>query len=167
LTEESEMIKMRILTVLLLLNVEVIANDVVVTVSGRVVPLPCTVDTTQLNLDLGQIYVSMLAQPGSAGAWVNSIIRLSNCPAVTTGITASFTGQQGTSYYKNNGTARSVEIQLQSTAGADLSNGKSLQLPITAQGTSELPIRVRAYSVGGKATDGTIQGTINVTYTYQ
>lgn len=162
------MIKNRFLPAILLINsFELNANDVVITVTGRVVALPCTVDTTQLTLDLGQIYASTLAQPGSSGAWVNGTIRLSNCPDITSGVTASFSGQQGNSFYKNNGTARNVDIQLQSISGVNLSNGSFLQVPVSLQKNAELPIRARVYSAHGNASDGTIQGTINVTYTYQ
>ncbi|WP_447884803.1 fimbrial protein [Serratia fonticola] len=143
------------------------ADDVVITVTGKVVPLPCTVDTQQLNLQLGNIYASALAKPGSSGSWVPGTIKLSNCPSVTSGITASFSGQPGSSFYKNNGTAKNVEIQLQTSSGADLSNGKVQTLTVTQQRTAEIPVKVRMYSATGKATDGTVQATINVTYTYQ
>lgn len=151
----------------IIMSFKAVANDVMITVTGRVVPMPCTVDTTQLRLDLGKIYASELASPGSSGSWVNGTIRLSNCPALTTGVTASFSGQQGAYYYSNSGTAKNVELQLQTAAGRDLSNGISQTITITPQRTAELPVRVRAYSGSGKAVDGTIQGTINVTYTYQ
>ena len=152
---------------LLAVCARVVADDVVITVTGRVVPLPCTVDTTQLNMDLGKIYASELSKAGSSGQWVNGTIRLSNCPALTSGITASFSGRQGAKFYRNSGTAGNVEIELQSDAGNDLSDGKSIKLGITPQRTAELPVKVRAYTGTGKASDGTIQGTINVTYTYQ
>lgn len=152
---------------LILMSFRVLADDVVITVTGRVVPMPCAVYTSQLRLDLGKIYASTLAKAGSSGQWVNGTIKLSNCPAITSGVTASFSGQQGSYYYSNSGTARNVELQLQTAAGVDLSNGKSQAITITPQRTAELPVRVRAYSGAGKAVDGTIRGTINVTYTYQ
>lgn len=139
----------------------------VITVTGRVVPLPCTVDTTQLNMDLGKIYSSALANPGSSSSWIHSRIRLSNCPTTTSGVTASFSGQPGTRFYKNSGTAQNVEIQLTGSSGIDFNNGTSERLSITQQRTAEMPIMVRVFSPQGKATDGTIQVTINVTYTYQ
>ncbi len=162
------LIIMKLLPFLLLaVCARVAADDVVITVNGHVVPLPCTVDTTQLNMDLGKIYSSQLVKAGSSGPWVNGTIRLSNCPALTSGITASFSGRQGSNFYRNSGTAGNVEIELRSEAGSELSNGKSIKLGITPQRTAELPVKVRAYTSTGKVTDGTIQGTINVTYTYQ
>lgn len=153
--------------ILILMSCKAVANDVVIVVTGRVAPMPCNVDTTQLNLDLGSIYASSLAKPGSSGPWVNGTLKLSNCPALTSGITASFSGKQGTYYYSNNGTAKNVELQLQTASGFDLSNGKSQAITITPDRKAELPLRVRAYSGNGRATDGTINGTINVTYTWQ
>lgn len=143
------------------------ANDVVINVTGRFVPLPCTVETTQLRLDLGKIYASTLAKAGSSGQWVYGTIMLKDCPSITNGVTAKFSGLQGSYYYRNTGTAKNVEIQLQTADGSDLSNGKSQEITITRLGTAELPVRVRAYSGAGKAVDGTIQSTINVIYTYQ
>lgn len=143
------------------------ANDVTISVAGRIVPLPCTVDTTQLNMDLGKIYASTLANPGSSGSWVHGTIRLSNCPPTTNSVTASFSGQPGTKFYKNSGTAQNVEIQLTGSSGLDFNNGTSERLSITPQRTAEMRIMVRVFSPQGKATDGTIQGTINVIYTYQ
>ena len=165
----SKMIKQKlILAFFILLPFQSMANDVVITVTGRVVPLPCTVDTTQLDMDLGKIYASALANPGSSGSWIHSIIRLSNCPPTTSGVTASFSGQPGTRFYKNSGTAQNIEIQLSSaSSGTDFNNGTTQRLSITQQRTAEIPIMVRVFSPQGKATDGTIQGTINVTYTYQ
>ncbi|WP_431356298.1 fimbrial protein [Enterobacter asburiae] len=163
---KSEMIRI-IFVLLSMMSRNVFADDLVLTVVGRVTPMPCTVDTTQLRLDLGKIYASELAKPGSYGSWVNGTIRLSNCPAVTTGVTASFSGQSGSNFYRNIGTAKNIEIQLQTISGDDLNNGKSQPISITPQRTAELPIRVRAYSGAGKVTDGTIQATINITYTYQ
>lgn len=152
---------------LILISFNAAADDVVITVTGRVKALPCTVDTTQLTLDLESIYVSDLAKPGSSGSWVNGTIKLSNCPALTSGVTARFSGNVGKHFYANAGTAENVELQLQTVSGIDLSNDKSHAITITSQRTAELPIKVRAYSGSGKAVEGTIRGTINVTYTYQ
>jgi minor fimbrial subunit len=151
----------------ILMSCKAIAYDVEIRVSGRVVAQACTVDTTQLTLDLGKIYTSALATLDSYGDWVNSTIKLSKCPSVTSGITASFSGTKGQKYYMNSGTANNVEIQLQTASGFDLNNNTSQAINITQQGTAELPIRVRAYSPTGNVGEGTIVGTINVAYTYQ
>lgn len=141
--------------------------DAQIIVTGKVVPLPCTVNTTQLNMKIGNVYASLLAKPGSSTTWLNETIKLTNCPSVTSGITATFSGLKDATYYKNTGTAKNVEIQLQSASGVDLNNGVTQQIAVSSQRTADLPIRLRIYSKNGNATDGTIQGLINVTYTYQ
>ncbi|MFM4809525.1 hypothetical protein [Aeromonas hydrophila] len=104
---------------------------------------------------------------------MNSTIELS-CPLYTYSpyagihpktVTASFSGKRGDYFYANEGTAKNVELQLQTVSGIDLSDGKSHAIVIAGK-RIDLPIMVRAYSGSGKAVDGTIRGTINVTYTY-
>ncbi|MGE6178855.1 fimbrial protein [Aeromonas salmonicida] len=158
-----------VITILLSLRAVAAAADAVITVNGKVVALPCTVDTTQLTFDLGKIYASTLSKAGSYGEWVNATIKLSACPAVTSSITATFSGQSGTLYFRNTGTARNVELQLQTATAepVNLNNNSRQTIAVTPARTAELPLRVRVYSQYGKVTEGTLQGLINVTYTYQ
>lgn len=152
---------------LIIIGYNALATDAVITVSGRVVPLPCTVDTNELTLDLGNIYASTLSKPGSYSDWVNGTISLSNCPALTQGITATFSGVKGSYYYRNQGTAKDIELHLQTKEGVDLNNGRQQPITITPQRSAQLPVRVRVFSSAGRAVEGTIVATITVTYTYQ
>ena len=42
------------------------AADVTITVNGRVVAKPCTIQTKEANVNLGDLYTRNLQQPGSA-----------------------------------------------------------------------------------------------------
>lgn len=144
------------------------AADITITVNGRVVARPCTVSTPTANVALGDLYTFSLASAGASSAWHNVTLNLSNCPVGTSRVTATFSGTaDSTGYYKNQGTAGNIQLELQDNAGATLNNGSNKT--VTVNGTTQaasFPLQVRALSVKGGATQGTIQGVINVTYTW-
>ncbi|WP_244589202.1 fimbrial protein, partial [Escherichia coli] len=57
------------------------AADVTITVNGRVVAKPCTIQTKEANVNLGDLYTRNLQQPGSASGWHN--ITLWICPYIS------------------------------------------------------------------------------------
>lgn len=145
------------------------AADVTVTVNGSVVAKPCTVATKTADVDLGDLYTLNLIKPGSSSDWHSVSLDLDSCPIGTSMVTATFKGiTDSTGYYKNQGTAVNIQLQLQDTVGNNLNNGaqKKLQVNDSTLSTS-FPLQVRALSVKGGATQGTIQAAIDVTYTYQ
>ena len=145
------------------------AADVTITVNGSVVAKPCTVATTSANVDLGDLYTFNLITPGSSSIWHPVSLDLVNCPVGTSTVTATFSGiADTTGYYKNQGTAGNIQLQLQDTAGNNLNNGAQKKLQVNDSSIStRFPLQVRALSVKGQATQGNIQAVIDVTYTYQ
>lgn len=144
------------------------AADVTITVNGKVVAKPCTVSTTNATVELGDLYTFSLVSAGSTSDWHTVALELSNCPVGTSRVTASFSGTaDSTGYYKNLGTAGNIQLELQDDSGNRLNTGatKSVQVDDATQAT-RFPLQVRAISVNGGATQGTIQAVINVTYTY-
>ncbi|POT56579.1 fimbrial protein [Citrobacter amalonaticus] len=144
------------------------AADVTITVNGKVVAKPCTVSTTNATVELGDLYTFSLVSPGSSSQWHTVALDLSNCPIGTSRITASFSGTaDSTGYYKNQGSAGNIQLELQDDSGNTLNTGatKSVQVDDASQ-SARFPLQVRALSVNGGATQGTIQAVINVTYTY-
>lgn len=144
------------------------AADVTITVNGKVVAKPCTVSTTNATVDLGDLYTFSLVSAGAASAWHSVALDLSNCPVGTSRVVATFSGTaDGTGYYKNQGTAGNIQLELQDSGGTTLNNGanKSVQVDDATQ-SAHFPLQVRALTVNGGATQGTIQAVINVTYTY-
>ncbi|MDU3693877.1 MAG: fimbrial protein [Klebsiella michiganensis] len=144
------------------------AADITITINGKVVAKPCTVSTTNASVDLGELYTFSLLSAGSASAWQGTELDLSNCPVGTSRVTASFSGTaDATGYYRNQGTARNIQLELQDEGGNTLNNGarKEVQVDDSTQST-RFPLKVRALTVNRGATQGTIQAVIYVTYTY-
>lgn len=145
------------------------AADVTITVNGKVVAKPCTVSTTNATVELGDLNTFSLVSPGSSSQWHAVVLDLSNCPVGTSRVTASFSGtaDSTTGYYKNQGTAGNIQLELQDDSGHTLNTGTttSVQVDDSSQ-SARFSLQVRALSVNGSATQGTIQAVINVTYTY-
>lgn len=144
------------------------AADITITVNGKVVAKPCTVSTTNATVELGDLYTFSLVSAGAASAWHGVSLDLSNCPISTSRVTASFSGTaDATGYYKNQGTAGNIQLELQDDGGTTLNNGatKAVQVDDSTQ-SARFPLQVRALTVNGGATQGTIQAVISVTYTY-
>lgn len=157
-----------LLAVLLAASSALQAADVTITVNGKVVAKPCTVSTPNATAALGDLYTISLVSAGSYSAWHTVSLELSNCPVGTSRVIASFWGTaDSTGYYKNQGTAGNIQLELQDDSGNRLNTGatKSVQVDDASQ-SAHFPLQVRALSVNGSATQGTIQAVINVTYTY-
>ncbi|EEZ2244688.1 fimbrial protein [Escherichia coli] len=108
------------------------AADVTITVNGRVVAKPCTIQTKEANVNLGDLYTRNLQQPGSASGWHN--------------ITLSLTDDQDAAL--KNGDSKTVIVD-----------------EITRN--AQFPLKARAITVNGNASQGTIEALINVIYTWQ
>lgn len=144
------------------------AADVTITVNGKVVAKPCTVSTTNATVNLGDLYTFDLMNAGSASVWHDAALSLSNCPEGTSRVTARFSGtSDATGYYKNGGTAGNIQLELQDDTGTTLNTGSQKEVRVDEATQSALfPLQVRALTVKGGATQGTIQAVINITYTY-
>ena len=144
------------------------AADVTITVNGKVVAKPCTVSTVNATVELGDLYTFSLIAAGSSSAWHTVGLDLSNCPVGTSRVTASFSGtSDSTGYYQNQGTAKNIQLELHDNSGNTLNTGATTSVQVDeASQSAHFPLQVRALSVNGGATQGTIQAVINVTYTY-
>ncbi|MEZ2583430.1 fimbrial protein [Kluyvera intermedia] len=144
------------------------AADVTITVNGKVVAKPCTVSTVNAAVELGDLYTFSMITAGSSSAWHTVGLDLSNCPVGTSRVVASFSGTaDSTGYYKNQGTAKNIQLELQDDSGNTLNTGSTTTVTVDeASQAAHFPLQVRALSVNGGATQGTIQAVINVTYTY-
>ncbi len=145
------------------------AADVTITVNGRVVAKPCTIQTKEANVNLGDLYTRNLQQPGSASGWHNITLSLTDCPAETSAVTAIVTGStDNTGYYKNEGTAENIQIELRDDQDATLKNGDSKMVIVDEiTRNAQFPLKARAITVNGNASQGTIEALINVIYTWQ
>ncbi|MDM4205827.1 fimbrial protein [Klebsiella spallanzanii] len=144
------------------------AADVTITVNGKVVARPCTISTPKATVDLGDLYTFNMLSPGAASGWHSVTLDLSNCPVGTSRVTATFSGTaDSTGYYKNLGTAGNLQLELQDTSGTRFNNGSAKTVAVNdATQSTSFPLRVRALTVNGGPTQGTIQAVINITYTW-
>lgn len=146
------------------------AADVTITVNGKVVARPCTVTNTDNTVDLGNLYTSDFYAAGDVSPWMPVTLSLTNCPVGTSQVTAAFSGTPDSTgnYYANQGAAGNVALQLAEISGTNVPNGTTKKIAVNypAQ-TWSYPLQVRAITVNGNATQGTIQAVVNVTFTYE
>ncbi|BCM47356.1 hypothetical protein BvCmsNSNP030_2359 [Escherichia coli] len=136
---------------------------------SQVVAKPCTIQTKEANVNLGDLYTRNLQQPGSASGWHNITLSLTDCPVETSAVTAIVTGStDNTGYYKNEGTAENIQIELRDDQDAALKNGDSKTVIVDEiTRNAQFPLKARAITVNGNASQGTIEALINVIYTWQ
>lgn len=144
--------------------------DITVTVNGRVVVGSCTptfVSPTEIYL--GNHYTYNMVTNGTG--WQLITLGLGNCPIGTTYITATFSGLEATdpAYYKNEGTAENVIIELkEQVSGKNLNNGASIKTHIdNVKRYGVFILEVRALTKETSVTEGDIKSTITVTYSYE
>lgn len=149
------------------------ADPVTLNITGNVIASPCQVssDSITKSVDLGQnIQAASLQAAGSATNWVNFDINLNSCPA---GTTVAIMTMHGTAdlanpadMYRNTGTATNLAVQLQSQAGDQLGNTKTISGNI-ASNAYTYKLRARAYTQNGGAMPGSIASVVTATFEYQ
>lgn len=146
------------------------AADAQITIKGRVVATPCTVETTKTSVDLVNISLSELASSGAVTSWHPVLLKLASCPSGTSKVTARFSGTadpNNSKYYKNLGTATNVQLELQDENNTSLGPNTTKEVAVDDSSKSTaFQLKVRVITTQGGATQGTIQAVINVTYTY-
>lgn len=142
------------------------ATRVIYPANQKQVLLPVT---NEANVNLGDLYTRNLQQPGSASGWHNITLSLTDCPVETSAVTAIVTGStDNTGYYKNEGTAENIQIELRDDQDATLKNGDSKTVIVDEiTRNAQFPLKARAITVNGNASQGTIEALINVIYTWQ
>ena len=151
--------------------------DATLKITGTIKASPCEVDASDsnntINVNLGDnIEAVSLANAGSATDWVAVTLSLKNCPDTTTNAIASFTGTAATEtnvtdMYQNTGTAENVQIELQDKeSGERKGNGSTMEAVVSANAAS-FPLQARAYTAQGGARPGNIEGSVQVSFTYQ
>lgn len=124
---------------------------------------------TSAERDITPLRSRLTQQPGSASGWHNITLSLTDCPVETSAVTAIVTGStDNTGYYKNEGTAENIQIELRDDQDATLKNGDSKTVIVDEiTRNAQFPLKARAITVNGNASQGTIEALINVIYTWQ
>lgn len=162
----------RSLLVLPLLMIANLADATNISVSGKVILVPCTVDADTVNkeVELPKAQAHNLASAGTGADWADFDLVLSNCPSSITTATALFSGTadvDDATTYKNIGTGQNVSLQM--VARNDVyGNGSSMKKNIdNTTHEATFPLSARIYSPKGGAIAGTFNSVVNVTFSYQ
>ncbi|MCZ4060517.1 type 1 fimbrial protein [Pantoea sp. LMR881] len=146
-----------------------------INVSGRITASPCVVSEERVSVDLGQtLQASSLASSGAGSAMVPFQLRLINCPAGTTSVTARFSGQadpQSPQRWKNiaRSPASNTAVEITERSSNTLVSNGSTLISFIASGSNstQFNLQARAYSALGSATPGDISSVITATFEYQ
>ncbi|WP_000767891.1 S-fimbrial adhesin minor subunit SfaS [Escherichia coli] len=141
------------------------AVDTTITVTGNVLQRTCNVPGN-VDVPLGNLYVSDFPNAGSGSPWVNFDFALTGCQNMNT-VRATFSGTaDGQGYYANTGNAGGIKIEIQDRDGSNASYDNGAFKTINVQNNSAtFNLKARAVSKG-QVTPGNISSVITVTYTY-
>lgn len=155
------------------------ADPLQINITGNVIASPCTVDTanTDLTVNLGDIQASDLAAAGSYGGTAQTFtLSLKDCPATTTKVTATFSGQpyaNDNTLFASTGTANGVGVKIKpdSAPWTDTTvnpNMSAWLLPVSAAThTASFVFAARVFTSVGNVSPGTIISAMQVSFTYQ
>lgn len=149
------------------------ADSTVISIKANIVASPCTIDTTQLDINLGDIQADLLATTGATTDWSPvQNIHLSHCPVTTQGVQATFTGTPATNGdvngYKNTGAGAdpSISVQLMGANNAYLINGHKTGYTVVKNSSVDFPVQARLYT-SAAANPGAVAATVTVTFEYE
>lgn len=154
---------------------QVVAAPTQVNITGVVVASPCSVDTTNsdLNVNLGtSIQAKDLATAGNTSTAVPFKLVVKDCPTTTTKVTATFSGTAdaaaGGRYATTSGTgmAENVAVEVkQDVAPNALQNPGSTMDMTVVDNSATFLLRASAYAKGA-VTPGNIAAVMSVDFTY-
>lgn len=147
------------------------ASDITVTVYGSVTARPCLPASDSYTLDFGNISVEEIL-PSSGGLdWTYFHLKLNQCPVGTSAVSASFSGQTDISnsyFFKNNGSASGVALELRNINGELIKNGSISKIIVDSKTReAQFSLKVRPISVSENVSVGTIYTNLTVTYKYE
>jgi minor fimbrial subunit len=155
----------------LLINHAALADSVTVNISGNVVASPCTVESTSpISVVLPDILASELSADGKVGTKVEFELKLKDCPANTTKVTATYGGTASTlslNSFKNTGTATALVLLVIDDASTIIYPNTTRTATVdTKKQTAVFKQTVQIYAKGA-VQPGTVSGNIVVSFTYQ
>ncbi|CAI1672994.1 putative fimbrial protein SthD [Serratia quinivorans] len=147
------------------------ADAVTVNITGNVIAAPCVIDGAgSLDIKLDDIVVSKLQKSGDTSPFKSFDLKLKDCPAATTKVTASYAGTVSplsANSFINTGTATQLVLYLQDSASKEIPPNTTRQVDVnTTTKAAVFSQKVQIYSKGS-ATAGTVIGNIVVSFTYQ
>ncbi|EGF0297514.1 type 1 fimbrial protein [Salmonella enterica] len=150
------------------------AGNTVIDITGKVVASPCVINSGEptLAVNIGNdIQADSLSTAGSASAWKDFTLKVSNCPSSTTSFNVTFSGTPDTdaNYYRNTGDATNLAVELATTNDkTSLKNGTALKNLIIDTSTRGYDLLMSARAVSkGNVMPGSIASQVQLTFTYQ
>lgn len=148
------------------------APDVTITINGKVTAAACTINNSgTYTVTMPDVTAATLNSANTFGDWKPFDVTLSNCPAGTSTVKATFDGTaDGTKYANTTGTgyATNVAVQLQNRSGtvADKGKNSTMTVNVDASKNATFDLQARPYSTPGSATVGNISTVVLMNFTY-
>lgn len=151
------------------------AADTTITINGKVTAAACTINNGgTYTITMPDVTAATLNTPSSYGAWESFNITLSNCPAGTSTVTATFDGtpdsQDALKYANSLGTgyAKNVSVQVQNRSGTSSDKGKNstMTVDVDESKNATFDLQARPYSSSGNATVGNITTLVLMNFSY-
>ena len=159
-------------TVILFFSTAAQAQDQVsVSVTGNILASPCKIDTDNLNqtIKLGVLVSSDLQKPGSAGPEKKFQIKFYDCPAGTSQVNLTFSGNpdndEPLSSYKNDGSASNIFVRLMTQNNEPAGPGQVISGMVDADNAVNFDLSAQAVSKG-EVIAGSIMAAATFTVTY-
>ena len=150
------------------------ANAEDISIQGRVVDKPCTidVDTESKLVNLGTVMATRFRNAGSASNWVDFELLLRDCSSSTVSVTATFSGEPNVddaTAFKNLGSANNSALQMSNAEHTVIyGSGSQKIVPIIADTHQAIfPLSARIISPLGNVRSGTFRSVVNVDFTFQ
>ncbi|OAT31837.1 FimG family fimbrial adaptor subunit [Buttiauxella brennerae ATCC 51605] len=145
-----------------------------ISIEGRIVSTPCSVDvdTQDKLINFGRVANSTLSPPNQGSRWNNFELVLLNCAAYLQQATATLSGTPDIidpTAFKNRGNAINVALRLTNTDHSVIYQNES-QMTVPVDGVTHkavFPMSARIISPLQIAGAGTFRAVVNVSFTYQ
>lgn len=151
-----------------------------VNITGKVIASSCTVSPVLAagqTVDLGTLGRTRFQFANDAGTWKSFTLNLTNCPAGTSTVKATYTGTpngtDATLFANTEPVATAapnmaVQMAKDSDHTAVLSTGSTMDVTVdTLTGTATFPLAARLYTPTGGAQAGQVSSSVLVNFTYQ
>ncbi|MGK7247197.1 S-fimbrial adhesin protein SfaS precursor [compost metagenome] len=151
------------------------AADTTITINGKVTAAACTINNNgAYTVTMPDVTAATLNPANSFGTWKAFDVALSNCPAGTSTVTATFDGtadsRDAAKYANTTGTgyATNVAVQVQNRSGTVADKGKNSTMTVNVDGSKNatFDLQARPYSTPGSATVGDINTVVLMNFTY-
>ncbi|MBS0925956.1 type 1 fimbrial protein [Providencia sp. JGM181] len=148
----------------------VMAENVNIYVHGNVVVMPCKVENTSYNVELGKINRWNYRNPAQS-PWVDFSIKLVDCPVSTKNAKFSVNGTADATdnnYFVNTGSSTNSLLHLaQRSNKATIKNGSTVDITINSTTKSaEIPLSARMVSFESMFTPGDFKSHLEFSLAY-